>query len=372
MRTYSVSWKEFANHIKTNGMSIVLFGAGAIGAVVVPEILCEYGLLSYIKCYIDNDERLWGSTIDIMGRSISICSPQILNSCGSNTMIMLNISRFNSVYEQLDSMIATEKQECIITPIMLINNFKSEGNKGIIQTSDKQLIPKTIHYMWLGGKTIPVNLQKCIDSWKRYCPDYEIVEWNENNYDISKNSYMKQAYEKKAYGFVPDYARFDIIYNNGGIYFDTDVELIRCPDKLLYQEAFCSVEKWQVINPGGGFGAVKGHPAIKMFMDQREDLSFVSDDGSLNKKTCAYYDTLTAIKNGYKINGRNQTINGMNIYTYDYFHPYDYMSGNIDMTNNTVSIHHFNGGWLDDNLKKANRDVLDNYNHIIDSISKEI
>lgn len=371
MKTYNISWQAFADHVKNNDISIVLFGAGAIGAVVLPEILCEYGLLSYVKCYIDNDERLWGSYIDIKDKSIGIYSPQILNSSGKDTMIMLNISRFYSVYEKLSSMKATVNQECVITPIMLINNFKSRGSNGIIQTSDKQLIPKTIHYMWFGG-AVPLNLQKCIDSWKKYCPDYEIIEWNENNYDISKNSYMKQAYDKKAYGFIPDYARFDIIYNYGGLYFDTDVELRCCPDKLLFQEAFCSVEKWQVINPGGGFGAVKGHPAIKMFMEQRDGLNFVSEDGSLNKKTCAYYDTLTAIKNGYKINGKNQTINGMNIYTYDYFHPYDYMSGNVDITNDTVSIHHFNGGWLDDKMKKANQDVIDNYNYIINSLSKEI
>ena len=369
MRTYNVSWNAFAENVKSNNKSIILFGAGAIGAVVIPEILSDYNLLSHVKCYIDNDERLWETKIKIKGLTFDIKSPGFLKECDSNTVIMLNISRFTDVLEQLNAMETTQDKECVISPVMLMTNFKSKGGNGIASQSKNMIIPKTIHYMWLGGKPLPTNLQKCIDSWKKYCPDYEIIEWNENNYDISKNNYMKQAYEKKAYGFVPDYARFDIIYNYGGIYLDTDVELKSSLDKLLYQEAYCSVEKWQVINPGGGFGAVKGHPAIKMFMDERENLSFVLPDGSLNKKTCAYYDTLTALKHGYKINGRNQKINGMNIYTYDYFHPYDYMSGTIDMTSDTVSIHHFNGGWLDETMKKANQDTVDNFNKIFASLS---
>ena len=210
--------------------------------------------------------------------------------------------------------------------------------------------------MWLGRKPIPDNLMKCIDSWKRFCPDYEIIEWNENNYDIEKHPYMKEAYEAKAYGFVPDYARLDILYTQGGIYLDTDVELKRNLDNLRCLKAFCGVEKWQIINFGGLSGAEKKHPMIKEFLDSRMNIRFYNKDGSLNKNTCGFYDTQVAIRNGYKINGETQTINDMCILGSDYFQPYDYMSGIVNETKNTYSIHWFNGGWLDEKMKIANEE----------------
>ena len=103
---------------------------------------------------------------------------------------------------------------------------------------------------------MPGSLKRCIDSWKKYCPDYEIKRWDESNYDISKSSYMKGAYESKKWGFIPDYARLDILYNYGGFYLDTDVELVRSLDELRYQPAFSGVEKWSVVNIGGCSGAV--------------------------------------------------------------------------------------------------------------------
>ena len=104
------------------------------------------------------------------------------------------------------------------------------------------MIPKKIHYCWVGGNSKPPLVKKCIQSWKKYCPDYEIIEWNESNYDISKNIYMKQAYEAKKWAFVTDYMRLDIIYEHGGIYLDTDVELIKNIDDLLSNEAFAGIE----------------------------------------------------------------------------------------------------------------------------------
>ena len=100
------------------------------------------------------------------------------------------------------------------------------------------MIPKIIHYCWFGGAELPEKDRKCIESWKKFCPDYQIIEWNENNYDVTKNTYMYQAYQAKKWGFVPDYARLDIIYQHGGIYLDTDVELVKNLDSLLENDAF--------------------------------------------------------------------------------------------------------------------------------------
>lgn len=354
MRLLCGSFENLQKRINDKNQQIIMFGAGAIGTVSIPEILKRYDLLNRIDCYIDNNESLWGNRINAAGKECIINPPSYLKACQSNVIIFLNISRFSSVLNQLEKMECTASIECCVMPMMLIHNYCLDKSYGEICMAKEQLIPKKIHYMWLGGKPLPDSLKRCIDSWYRFCPDYEIIQWNERNYDIAKHPYMKQAYEHKSYGFLPDYARLDILYNEGGLYLDTDVEIKRSIDDLLYQEAFCGVEKWQIINFGGLSGAVQGHPMIKRFLDAREKVSFVDEDGNPTRITCGIYDTPIAINAGYKINGKNQCICGMNIYAYDYFHPYDYMSGIINETENTYSIHWFNGGWLDEKMKLEN------------------
>lgn len=355
------SFEEFRNNIESYNKSIVMFGSGVIGRITAVNILSELRLLDRIDCYVDNDQRRWGNTVDIRGRDILIKSPEYLYECTNNTVILINISRYSSVLQLLEAMDCTRKMDCYFMGMMCIHNLCSAVSDGEPTITDAPLIPKKLHYMWLGGNSIPNNLKRCIDSWRKFCPEYEIVEWNENNYDIGKHPYMTQAYKEKAYGFIPDYARLDILYNEGGFYLDTDVELKRSIDDLCYQEAFCGVEKWQVVNFGGLSGAIKGHPMIKKFLDARKDVFFLDPEGNQNRNTCGYYDTQVIIDEGYKINGKTQYIKGMNIYAYDYFHPYDYMSGIVNETEHLHSIHWFNGGWLDEIMKKANEDARVEY-----------
>ena len=361
MRIRCCSFSELKKSIIEGRKKIIMFGAGVVGSISVPSILRNLGIISAVDCYVDNDASKWGKIVDIFEHRYKIASPDYLNNCNDNTVILLNISRFSDVLRQLESMHCNDFRECYIMPMMLIHNFCSSASCGSPVTSLNQLIPKKIHYMWLGGKEIPANLKKCIESWRRFCSDYEIIEWNENNYDIDKHPYMRQAYDTGFYGFVPDYARLDILYEHGGIYLDTDVEIRKTLDHMLCQEAFCGVEKWQVLNFGGCSGSVKGNPAIKKFIDRRKDTLFIDKSGDYNKKTCGFYDTLTAIDMGYQINGGTQALDNINIYAYDYFHPYDYMSGEVNITSNTYSIHWFNGGWLSDIEKESNETAKKQY-----------
>lgn len=356
MRLHCSSFSELGNRIEYRKSRIVMFGAGVIGQITMPQILSKYGLLTYVDCYLDNDSDKWGGYIDVMEMHVPINSPEYLKECGENTVILLNISRYSDVVIQLQKMDCTEKMDCYIIPMMCIHNFCSEKSRGEPILLREPVIPKKIHYMWLGKSPLPESLQKCKESWKRFCPDYEIIEWNEDNYDIDRHPYMRQAYEAKAYGFVPDYARLDILYTEGGFYLDTDVEIKKNIDFLRFQEAFCGVEKWQVLNFGGLSGAVKGNSMVKRFLDAREKLVFCND-----KYTCGFYDTKVALDCGYVIDGTTQSVNGMNIYASDYFHPYDYMSGLVNTTDNTYSVHWFNGGWLDECLKTANEEASRNY-----------
>lgn len=365
------SFEEMSREICRQDMEVVVFGAGVIGAITVPGILRQYGLLWRVAFYIDNSHDVQGRKITLQDRIVDIKPVTALNDAGKNTVVIIAISRYAEILSQLEQMPCTQDMTCYIMPMMCIHNFCSDISGGLPILSDKPLIPKKIHYMWLGKKQIPSNLQKCIDSWKRYCPDYEIIQWNENNYDINKHRYMQDAYARGAYGFVPDYARLDLMYEHGGIYMDTDVEVKRNLDPLLYQEAFCGVEKWQTINFGGCSGAVKAHPMVGEFLKSREEIDFLDNNGRPNTVTCGFYDTKVAIKNGYCINGMTQNIQGMNIYAFDYFHPYDYMSGHTYMTEHTYSVHWFNGGWLDDKMKQANRETMREYDRVYNSAFQE-
>lgn len=365
MQLKTGSFTAMAEDIIKKNSKIVIFGAGVIGSTVAPEILRANGIASYVEYYIDNDRTRWGTDIEISGRTVKIYSPDRLKSMESNTVILITMSRYYDACEQLRLMECTGEMSCWIIPMLCIRNFCGHTEKGTKKMTKEPVIPKTLHYMWLGGKPMPEKLEKCMESWKIYCPDYEIVRWDETNYDVHKNTFTAEAYDNGRYGFVPDFARLDILYQYGGIYMDTDVEVVRSLDGLLYQEAFCGVEKWQVLNFGGCCGAVKGHAGLKPFLERWSKRKILREDGTLEGLSSGLIDTETALKAGYRINGENQNVLGINIYSYDYFHPYDYMSGMLQRTKHTFSIHHFNGGWLDEKACANNRKTSEMYEELV-------
>ena len=226
------------------------------------------------------------------------------------------------------------------------------------------MIPKKIHYFWVGGNPKPESVLFCIETWKKHCPDYEIIEWNETNYDFSKNQYMRQAYEARKWGFVPDYARLDVVYRYGGVYFDTDVELIKNIDSLLNNKAFFGFERTEeakriFVNTGEGFGAEAFHPVVEGLMKLYENERFVNPDGSLNLTPQPNYTTKYFQTIGLKRENIDQNLNGAMIYASDVLCPKAYCASRIHLTERTVSIHHYDASWLDKNLKKKHdRSIL--------------
>ena len=221
------------------------------------------------------------------------------------------------------------------------------------------MIPKIIHYCWFGGAPLPEKERSCIESWRKFCPDYEIKEWNESNYDISENQYIRQAYEAKRWAFVTDYVRLDIIYHHGGIYLDTDVEVIRSLDPLLENSAFAGMEnvdrKQLSVNTGLGFGAVKHHPIINEWRSQYRELSFFQADGTPDLLTTPARTTAQLERHGFQQENVKQVIAGMTIYPTEYFSPKQYGSNDISITPNTFSIHHYSESWKSPEEKKAAR-----------------
>ncbi len=206
------------------------------------------------------------------------------------------------------------------------------------------MIPKIIHYCWFGNNQMTEKEIKCIESWKKFCPDYEIMLWNESNYDIHKNNFISKAYEEKKWAFVTDYARLDIVYSNGGIYLDTDVELIKNLDPLLDNKAFMGFEKGRVIGTGLGFGAEKHHPAIKALRDTYESIEFdINTSESIN---CPALNSKYLISRGAVMNDEMQVVDDITLYPTEYFCPLHSTSGEMNITKNTYSIHRYSMSWL--------------------------
>ncbi len=208
------------------------------------------------------------------------------------------------------------------------------------------MIPKKIHYCWFGGNEKSKLAKKCINSWKKYCPDYEIIEWNESNFDVTKNDYLKFCYENKKWAFLSDLARLMIIYSEGGIYFDTDVEMIKNIDFLLEYKAFFGFENRKNIATGLGFGAIAHHSVVKTMIDQYEYLQ-----RDKNKKytllKCPQLNTRALNEWGVQLNGEIQYLKNMIILPVEYMNPYDDSTGVLRKTENTITIHWYSKSWLD-------------------------
>lgn len=209
------------------------------------------------------------------------------------------------------------------------------------------MIPKTIHYCWFGGKPLSEKAKKCIESWKKYCPDYQIIEWNESNFDVNKNRYCREAYMAKKWAFVSDYARFWILYNYGGLYFDVDVEIIKNIDDIVMKGAFMGAERSFPINvnPGLGLAAKKGMSVYREILNLYEEVKFINDDNDYNMTTVVQYVTGILRERGLKDVAEIQKVQDIYIYPVEYFCPKDIETGKLKITNNTYSIHHYDASW---------------------------
>ena len=210
------------------------------------------------------------------------------------------------------------------------------------------MIPKIIHYCWFGGNPLPESAQKCIASWKKYCPDYEIIQWNEDNFDIFDCPlYVRQAYEAKKWAFVTDYVRLKVVYDHGGIYMDTDVELIKGLDSLVKYDAYFGFEDGEHINTGLGFGAKEKHYILEEMMNTYDEILFILPDGSLNRITCPIVNTQIFIEHNLIQDNSKQILDGgILILPMEYLCPLSSDGVMMKKTRNTISIHWFTASWL--------------------------
>lgn len=298
---------------------IVCFGIGR--CFEKAKNLLEHTILWGKICYvIDNDKEKQGAYILIGEKKLKVMALSEITAMNfnDNDAVLVTPNFYTEVLKQIAAYEAFQNMDiiCMAHTLKMIREqfWLNVSVPTDIKITQKPIIPKIIHYCWFGGEEIPDKYRTCMESWHKFCPDYKIIEWNEENYDVTQNKYMKCAYEKKRWAFVPDYARLDIVYNYGGIYLDTDVELIQNIDDLLFQKGFAGFETENYVALGLGFGAVKKLPIIKKMRDMYDDIDFILRDGKIDLTASPIWQTKLLKEYGLKTNGEYQIIEDMTIY----------------------------------------------------------
>ncbi len=331
---------------------VYIFGAGrALESCV--DIYFENKRITGI---IDNGESLWGKTVSHNGEEISIESPEQFENKVSKkgidgTVLFISSPIYAAdIVEQLDKIAAFDGLDCFLQ--VLVRNTM-EPVVPFEFTQGTQKIPKKIHYIWVGGKSLPDEYTRNIETWRKWNPDYEIIRWDETNYDFGKCDYVREAYETKNWGFVPNFVRLDIIYECGGIYLDTDVEAIRNFDVLLNDEAFICMGCADRINQGCGFGAVKGNNLIGMMRDKFYKSHFLNVDGKPGKRACHTFINPVVKQCGFQLNNQYQRKNGVVLYPSEVMSPLTIQGLSDGKTDKTVSIHQGTGSWRNEKERLA-------------------
>ena len=342
------SMEEFSR--RTQNKKIICFGA-----YVMPVGMCntyrELHLEERVVFLADNDSHKQGQDFDLCGYSKKILSPdELAGKADSDTVILITSGYYVAIIEQLEQYRELEQVECYVYPLM--KSLYPSSGKVTVKHMETPLIPKKIHYFWFGGNEKPDILKQCIESWHRYCTDYEITEWNESNYDVSKNRFVREAYQEKKWAFVSDFARLDVIYDQGGIYLDTDVEVIRPLDDLLYNESYFGLGNYGRINTGLGFGSVKGSSILKELLGVYEGVSLYKKDGSLDLTTCTMRETPIFEKKGFVPVDRLQMVGNTVIFPAEVFSPNVPGTDINNLTENTFSIHHNFFSWANEEEKR--------------------
>lgn len=340
---------------KQSTKQIIAFGAGR----KFKQFVSEFQLEKRIKFVIDNDINMQGTEIEINGVSIRVENIQMLLKLPTSGFIILITSAYSiaQIMEQLNKYNELDHVNCFSASLMQ-DNCNAET---ITYSTGKALIPKVIHYFWFGKTPMNEKIHHCISSWKKYCPDYEIIRWDESNYDIKKNQYMYEAYNAKKWGFVPDYARLDIVGTYGGIYLDTDVEIIKSFDDLLYDSSFWGFANYNEVVAGIGFGSVAGNKLALQMRDYYDTQKFIKEDGSMDLRPCCDYQDEVLKNYGFVMNNKQQKINGNVLYPMEVFNPNGLVGISDLYTENTHSIHWSTGSW---ESKKNIRDLNEGKNKL--------
>lgn len=341
---------EFMN--LTEGKKVVAMPAGgSLQQTLAYEE--DSGLADRIAFLVDNDKKKNVSKLRTWCRDFDIRSVDELRKMDTKDLVLLvsHIDAFPAIVAQLDGMPELDNVECYVHQIMK----EYEVKESVVTYGTHQQIPKKIHYIWFGGELSELS-KKCIASWERNCPDYEIIRWDESNYDIDAIPFIKTMYRMKMYGAASYGARLDIIHKHGGIYLDTDIEMLKNFDPLLTHEGFCSFSINGLLDSGRGFGAVAGSNIMKECVDFLGYYDYKVTANNAGR----FADALTAVmrRRGLNNNGKFQILDGMAVFPRQYFDPKGRFGSDVRSAD-TYSVHHEALSW-DNNETGSTKYAMEN------------
>lgn len=346
--------------------NIYCFGAGRIFDSFMQEF-AEFHLENHIKAVVDNNVgQMESHAKTVNGTDIPIVSLEtLLSDIKEQDCILITMAAYQEVIQQLEAIERLHHIKYYLYSIVRIEQYDYDRRHvkmpSEIAAYKEIRIPKVIHYCWFGKQKIPDQYRRWMESWKKWCPDYEIVEWNEDNYDVHKSPYISQAYDRKKWAFVSDYARIDIVNEQGGVYLDTDVELIKNIDELLQNDAFCGFESRDYVAFGLGFGAGKNNTILREIKEYYDNTGFVMDDGTLNQVNCPVIQTAVMQKHGLQRNGGFQQVEDMTVYPSIVLCGMSPHSFRIECDPvYTYAVHHFAASWKEgEAVIKRNAEIAD-------------
>lgn len=359
---------EFVKRIQKK--KLICFGSGQ-GLRSFLSVYDELHIEDNIVYILDNDKSKHGTLFIYKEKAIPIMCYENMEYTGikDESILLITSICFEQICQQLDCNEKICNVPCYIYSFIMEASYEYIWKKHPLpecyRRSDKMLIPKRIHYCWFGRNKIPIKLERYIETWKKQCPDYELILWNEDNYNINSNEYIMNAYLAKKWAFVSDAVRLDVVYRYGGIYLDTDIELLGSLDELLFQPGFMVAYQNGAIATGLGFGATKGNCVIKQLFDAYNTYQFNASVETERIKTCSQHQTEIMEQMGYVRNAGYQIVNDIAIYPCQLIMNESYITREKIYSPKTIGVHHSEVSWMDDkNLKKVkcrNTFYMNNY-----------
>ncbi len=368
MKIYNSTYKDFLDYIRDR--DVVCYGAGKM-LDEMSASLTDLPIVSRSLHIVDGDENKIGSIRRLFDRGIYIQKPDLTIQNMHSPIVLITSA---AIVDIIDILEGYNKDDLEVFSFLMMRKAKYdkelisiEDREEILGSFETMQIPKRIHYFWFGCHDIPDEYKKNIETWNKYCPSYEIIRWDESNCNINENRYAREAYDKGKYGFVPDYFRLKKVYEYGGIYLDTDVELLKPLDDLLYLTAYAGFEDNEKVALGVGFGAIKGFPLLKEMYQVYEDISFIKDDGSLNTIASPVYQTAILKKHGLICDGGMQIVDNMTILPMNYLTVQSNHTGKRYITSKSFSIHKYAASWFDEK-DRANKHKAEELLQAIESV----
>ncbi len=353
---------EYFQELKTK--EIICWGSGKHFRNCTYPFLCKSGLIENLKGFVDvpgvTDVRLGDRGYGRIGKD----KLAVLDS--NNTVILIAVTGYEEILAQIrqDSGMAMIEAipaiylEALYEDLLLLSAGKPPLD---YRKHDAPVIPRIIHGIWFSGSPMPVLYKRCLESWKRYAPDYEIKIWNLETYKPDHCLFFEQAIEHGNWSFASDYARADLIRRYGGIYMDLDVEMLRPIDDLLYNDAYMGFESLDRIECGSGMGAKPGHPIMQEICESYEERPYIKPDGSWDNSTCPVRYTQVIEKHGLIKDGGFQFVDDITIYPFEVLTGKSFDTGICYNTRLSYTLHHHNGSWIPD---PAHRAICERYDNI--------